>query len=152
MGGGDAVHTIAPIWKPEDTFKLSGFSFHHVGPMDQTPVLRLGGKCFYPLSYLTGLLCLYGGGGGVKRQGFMQPRLSSKSLCSPLFLHFQVLGLQVWALTPVYTALETEFEAPYVLGKNNSKWSYNPMFTCVFFVSLKSVTVLQFISHYLDTF
>lgn len=26
---------------------------HHVGPGDQTPVLRLGGKCLDPLSHLS---------------------------------------------------------------------------------------------------
>lgn len=48
-GTGMPQHT----WCCERTTSKSWFSFHHVGPRDGTQVLKLGGKCLYPLSHLA---------------------------------------------------------------------------------------------------
>lgn len=45
------VHATGNIRK---SGQLSGvITFHHVGPIDKTQVVGLGGKCRYPLSPLT---------------------------------------------------------------------------------------------------
>lgn len=38
------------MWRPEDTLQESVFSFHPVGPGDQTQAVSFGGKLLYPLS------------------------------------------------------------------------------------------------------
>lgn len=43
----------AQVWRLENIFWESGFSFHYVGLGDQTQVLNLGSKHLYLLSHLT---------------------------------------------------------------------------------------------------
>lgn len=40
-------------WQSEANFEGSDLPFHHVGPRDQTQVVRLGGKSLHPLSHLS---------------------------------------------------------------------------------------------------
>lgn len=42
------------IERSEENLHGSVFSFHHVGPGDQTRVTELGRKCLYPLNCVTG--------------------------------------------------------------------------------------------------
>jgi hypothetical protein len=44
------------IWQSENNFVKLVLSFHHIGPGDQSQIIRLGGKHFYPLSYLSSLI------------------------------------------------------------------------------------------------
>lgn len=39
-------------WKSEDSFGKLVLSFHHMGPQDGALGIHLGGRHFYPLSYL----------------------------------------------------------------------------------------------------
>ena len=41
----------AHIWRSEYSLQESAVSSHHVGPRDQTQVIRLGGEGLYPLSH-----------------------------------------------------------------------------------------------------
>lgn len=51
------THFLACMWRSEDNFQSS--VLYSVGTSDQTQVIRLGGKCFYPLSHPVGPACLY---------------------------------------------------------------------------------------------
>lgn len=50
------THVMVYMWKPEDNSQeLVLFPpCHHVGPSSRTQVVRLGCRCCFPLSHLTG--------------------------------------------------------------------------------------------------
>lgn len=45
---------IAHLHKPEVSLQMLVLSLHHVGPRDETQVVRLGVRCLYSLSHLAG--------------------------------------------------------------------------------------------------
>lgn len=45
--------TTTYMWRSEDNIDESILSFQHVGPSDQTPVVRFSSKHLYQLSCLT---------------------------------------------------------------------------------------------------
>lgn len=47
--------TTTYMWKSEDNVDKSFLSFYHVGPGDQTPVVRFSNKHLYQLSHLTNI-------------------------------------------------------------------------------------------------
>lgn len=51
--GCSAVHGVRASVCMRVNFLELGLSFYHVGPNDQSQVVRLGSKCFYPLSHFT---------------------------------------------------------------------------------------------------
>lgn len=51
----DCVCTCHSLWGQDNLWELGFFSFLHVGPGNQTQVLRFSGKCSsFPMSHLTG--------------------------------------------------------------------------------------------------
>lgn len=42
------VYVCVHMWRSEDNPQELVPSFHHVCSRDQTPAIRLGGKCLYP--------------------------------------------------------------------------------------------------------
>ena len=49
---GPAHRSTEHLWKSEDIFSESVHVLHHVVPGTRTHVIRLGGKCFYPVCHL----------------------------------------------------------------------------------------------------
>lgn len=45
------LSTLITMWTSEDDFWELALSFHQMDPRDGTWVLRLGDKCYYPLSH-----------------------------------------------------------------------------------------------------
>lgn len=43
------IHSMTPMWRSEEWVLI----LYHVGPRDETQIIKLGGKCFYPLNKIT---------------------------------------------------------------------------------------------------
>lgn len=52
------TRATASMWRSENNFWELILSFYHVGPGNETQVIRLCGNCFYPKIYLSGPLLL----------------------------------------------------------------------------------------------
>jgi hypothetical protein len=49
-----ALKCYSALWRSEDNFWESVFLFNYVGTRNETQVIGLGGKHFYPLTCLAG--------------------------------------------------------------------------------------------------
>lgn len=49
------LHMYGHKWRSEDNLSELILSYHHAGLREQTQAIKLGSKCFYLLSHLTGL-------------------------------------------------------------------------------------------------